>query len=64
MKADLNKVLAEKNLTVEKMLNMTWLDYEKNANEVMATTQTGYGKEWVQETILASELIERLKLSD
>lgn len=64
MKSDLEKVLAEKNLSVDKMLNMSWLDYLKNANEVMATTQTGYGKEWVQETILSSELIERLKLSD
>ena len=64
MKSDLEKVLAEKNLSVDKMLNMSWLDYLKNANEVMATTQAGYGKEWVQETILSSELIERLKLSD
>jgi hypothetical protein len=35
-----------------------------NANEVMGTEQVGFGKEWVEETILSSELIERLKLSD
>jgi HK97 family phage major capsid protein len=62
MKADLNKILAKDNLTVDKLLNSTAKDFIKtNANEVMGTTQVGFGKEFVQETILSSELIERLQ---
>ncbi len=60
--ADLNKILAEKNTTVEKLLNMNALEFvQKNANEVLGETNTGFGKEWVEEVILSSELIERLQ---
>jgi HK97 family phage major capsid protein len=63
--ADLNKILAEKNTTVEKLLNMNALDFvQKNANEVLGETNTGFGKEWVEEVILSAELIERLQAND
>ena len=62
MKKDLNKILSQKNMSVSKMLNMTWEKFLKtNANEVMGTEQVGFGKEFVEEKILAAELIERLE---
>ena len=63
MEADLNKVLAADNVTVKKLLETNVVDFIKtNANEVLGTTQVGFGKEFVEETILATELIERLKI--
>lgn len=35
--------------------------YEKNANELMGVTQTGFGKEFVPEEILMAELIARFE---
>ena len=62
MKADLNKILAEKNVNVDSLLNSNALDFIKtNANEVMGETQTWFGKEWVEEKILSAELIDRLR---
>ena len=62
MKKDLNGLFAEKNLTVDKMLNMNVSDFlNTNANEVMSSDQTWFGKEFVQEVVLSSELIERLQ---
>lgn len=64
MKKDLNTVLSTNNLTVDKMLNMTGEQFlQTNANEVMGTGQTGFGKEWVEEVVLSAELIERINLS-
>jgi len=63
MEADLNKVLSADNVTVKKLLETNVADFIKtNANEVLWTTQVGFGKEFVEETILATELIERLKV--
>lgn len=64
MAKDLNSVLSsEKWLTVDKLLNLSAKDFIKtNANEVMGTTQVGFWKEFVEETILSTELIERLRI--
>lgn len=65
MESDLNNVLKDENVTVGKLLNMDAKDfYKTNANEVLSTTQVGFGKEFVEETILAKELIERLETND
>ena len=61
MKEDLNKILSKKNLTVDAMLNMTAKDYMANANEVMGTGQDGFGQQFVEEVVLAKELIDRLE---
>lgn len=58
MLKDLNDILAKDNLSVEKLLN-TPANLLKN--DVMGTGQVGFGKEFVEQTILSSELIERLK---
>ncbi len=64
MKSDFNKVLSKENLTVDQLLKSKALDFIKtNANEVMATTAVGFGKEFVEETILSTELVERLKVT-
>lgn len=64
MKADLNKVLSKDNLTVDQLLKSKALDFIKtNANEVMSTGAVGFGKEFVEETILSTELVERLKVT-
>ena len=61
MEKDLNAILSKKGVTVDKLLNMNAVDYMKNADEVMGTEQVGFGKEFVEETILSSELITRLR---
>lgn len=62
MKTDLDAVLSENGLTVDKMLNMSMADFIKtNANEVIDPSQTGFGAEFVQESVLVPELIERLE---
>lgn len=62
MKNDLDAVLSQDGLTVSKLLNMSASDFIKtNANEVMGTGQVGFGAEFVQETVLVGELIERLE---
>lgn len=61
MTADLNKVLFDKGLTVEKLTRMNWLDFlQKNADEVMGADQTWFWKEWVEKEVLMTELIERM----
>lgn len=62
MEADLNKILKSNwNLSVNALLNMSGTDFVKtNANEVMWSEQTGFGKEWVEEVVLSSELLERI----
>lgn len=64
MEKDMNAVLKSKdNLSVSQLLNLSADKFMKtNANEVMGTTQVGFWKEFVEETILATELIERLKV--
>ena len=53
MKNDLDAVLSENGMTVDKMLNMSASEFIKtNANEVMGTGQVGFGTEFVQETVL------------
>ena len=62
MKTDLDAVLSQDGLTVNKLLNMSASEFIKtNANEVMGTGQVGFGSEFVQETVLVGELIERLE---
>lgn len=63
MLADFENVLknAGENLTVKSLLNLSAESFIKtNANEVMGTAQTGYGAEFIEDTVLSSELIERL----
>lgn len=62
MKNDLDAVFSQDGLTVNKLLNMSASEFIKtNANEVMGTGQVGFGAEFVQETVLVGELIERLE---
>lgn len=66
MKKDFANILAKngETMTVDQLLNMSVEDFIKtNANEVMTTGQTGFGKEFVEEVVLSTELIERLKTS-
>lgn len=63
---DFSAVLANagETLSVPQLLNMSGEDFLKtNANEVMSTGQAGFGKEFVEEVILSTELIDRLRLS-
>ena len=62
MVKDLNNVLKKDDVTVDSLLKLSAEDFIKtNANEVMWTTQVGFGKEFVEEKVLAKELIERLQ---
>lgn len=61
---DMSEVLknAGETKSVEQLLNITGEEFLKtNANEVMSTGQVGFGKEFVEELILATELIDRLR---
>lgn len=50
--------------TVAQLLQLSGEDFiQTNANEVMGTAQTGYGAEFIEDTILSTELIERLQNS-
>jgi len=61
MKADLNAVFAEEGLTVDKLLKMNGVSFlQTNANEVMNTGATGFGKEFVEKEILYSEILQRI----
>lgn len=65
MLTDLQNVLQNsgENLTVSQLLNMSGSEFLRtNANETMSTGQAGFGQEFVEEVVLASELIERLKV--
>ena len=65
MLKDLNKVLSKENLTASQLLEMSNASFiQTNANEVLGTAQVGFGQEFVQNTILSNELIERLRLGD
>lgn len=65
MKTDLNTVLSKDWLTVDWLLHTSCRDFLKtNANEVMWETHVWFGKEFVQEKILISELIDRFSLDD
>jgi len=65
MKNDLNSILASSDLTVDKMLRMNWTDFvNTNANEVMWTGQTGFGKEWVETEVIVAELLARIENSE
>lgn len=60
MKNDLNNILSKSWLTVDWLLHSQAKDFLKtNANEVMWEWQTWFGKEFVQDKILVSELIDR-----
>lgn len=62
---DFNAVLKNSNVdkNVKQLQNLTGYEFIKtNANEVMSTGQTGFGKEFVEEVVLVSELIDRLRL--
>lgn len=62
---DFNAVLKNSNVdkNVKQLQNLTGHEFIKtNANEVMSTGQTGFGKEFVEEVVLVSELIDRLRL--
>lgn len=51
-------------LSVGQLLDMPAREFLKtNANEVMSTGQTGFGKEFVEEVVLSTELIDRLRNS-
>lgn len=66
MLTDLASVLQNsgETLTVGQLLDMTGAEFIKtNANEAMSTGQAGFGKEFVEEVILATELIDRLRES-
>ena len=63
---DFASVLANsgEKLTVGQLLDMPARDFVKtNANEVMSTGQTGFGKEFVEEVVLSTELLDRLRNS-
>lgn len=61
METDLNNILSKDNLSVGQLLNMSGSDFIKtNANEVMGSEQTGFGKEWVEEVVLSAELLDRI----
>ena len=52
-------------LTVDQLLNMPTREFIRtNANETMTTQKVGFGKEFVEEVVLSTELIERMKDSD
>lgn len=62
MKSDLDSAIAENGLSVDTMLNMSMKEFlDTNANEVVNPAQVGFGKEFVQESILVPELIERIE---
>lgn len=66
MKQDFSHLLTKvgEAKTIDQLLNMPAEDFIKtNANEVMSTGQTGFGKEFVEEVVLVKELIERLQTS-
>lgn len=66
MKQDFANILTKvgEAKTIDQLLNMPAEDFIKtNANEVMSTGQTGFGKEFVEEVVLVKELIERLQTS-
>ena len=66
MKQDFTNILTKvgEAKTIDQLLNMPAEDFIKtNANEVMSTGQTGFGKEFVEEVVLVKELIERLQTS-
>ena len=64
MKKDLNEVLKNDNVTVDQLLKMNWNDFmQTNSNEVMGTTQTWFGKEWVEKEVIVTEILERIKNS-
>lgn len=63
---DVSAVLANsgENLTVAQLLDMPAREFLKtNANETMSTGQTGFGKDFVEEVVLSTELIDRLRNS-
>lgn len=65
MLTDLQNVLQNsgESLTVSQLLNMSGAEFLRtNANETMSTGQAGFGQEFVEEVVLASELIERLQV--
>lgn len=65
MLTDLQNVLQNsgESLTVSQLLDMSGKEFIRtNANETMSTGQAGFGQEFVEEVVLASELIERLKV--
>lgn len=66
MLTDLASVLQNSGeaLSVRQLLDMSGAEFIKtNANEAMSTGQAGFGKEFVEEVILATELIDRLRES-
>lgn len=66
MKADFANVLKNEGIdkSVDQLLNMSAEDFIRtNAHEVMTTGQTDFGKQFVEETVLSHDLIERLKTS-
>jgi HK97 family phage major capsid protein len=54
---------AGEGLTVSKLLQLSGKDF-LSRNNAMATTETAFGKEFVEERVLSSELIDRLKSSE
>lgn len=64
MMTDLNNVFSKngETMTVKQLLDMPFSDFIRtNANEIMGTGNTGYGKEWVEKQVLSDELIDRLR---
>lgn len=52
-------------LSVDQLLNLSVNQFLRtNANETMTTQKVGFGKEFVEEVVLSTELIERMKDSD
>jgi hypothetical protein len=48
--------------TVAQLVQMSGVDFlETNANEAMSTGQSGFGADFVQSTVLSTELIERMR---
>lgn len=67
MLADFESVLknAGESNTVSDLLNLSGEQFLlTNANETMGTGQVGYGAEFIEDTILSGELIDRLKESN
>jgi len=65
MLKDLNTILSKDKTSVSDLLQMDNASFiQTNANEVLGTTQVGFWQEFVQQTILSSELIERLKVGE
>jgi hypothetical protein len=64
MLSDFETVLknAGETRSIAKLLELSGEDFIKtNANEAMSSDQVGFGKDWVEDVVLSTELIDRLR---